>query len=246
MSRIRSIHPGLWTDEEFVTLSAFARLLFVGLWNECDDKGTFEWKPLTLKMRILPADNIDVASLLAEITAAGCIRQYEIDGRSYGAVRNFCRFQRPKKPNDVHPATTEILHYVGKEKPSSDEVSEEVPNQFPTSVEIAPQMEDGGWREGEEEEEPPLPPEGKKDRYAFCGKVVRLNRQDYDGFRKRFSAIIDFDAELAALDGWLVGQGEAKQKKWFGSAAPWLNRRHQEAMERARPESKARTTSVPI
>ena len=67
MSRIRSIHPGIWTDEAFVSLSGFARLMFIGLWNECDDKGTFQWSPLQMKMRILPADNVNAAELLSEI-----------------------------------------------------------------------------------------------------------------------------------------------------------------------------------
>lgn len=103
MSRIRSIHPGLWTDEQFVSLSSFARLLFMGIWNECDDKGTFAWSPLQMKMRILPADNVDAAELMAELVAVDCIQHYEIDGKSYGAVRNFAKFQRPKSPNDIHP-----------------------------------------------------------------------------------------------------------------------------------------------
>lgn len=169
MSRIRSIHPGLWTDEEFVTLSAHARLLFMGLWNECDDKGTFEWKPLTLKMRILPADNVDVAALMAEIEGVGAICRYEVDGKKFGAVRNFCKFQRPKKPNDIHPASPQILAYVGSNSEPSCTEEQFVPNQLPTGGEIAPQMEDGGWRMEEEEleanascpssDEPALKPE---------------------------------------------------------------------------------------
>ena len=31
MARIRSLHPGQWTDEAFVQCSAFARLLALGL-----------------------------------------------------------------------------------------------------------------------------------------------------------------------------------------------------------------------
>jgi hypothetical protein len=38
-----------------------ARLFFMGLWNECDDYGSFEWSPLKLKMRLLPGDNADAA-----------------------------------------------------------------------------------------------------------------------------------------------------------------------------------------
>jgi hypothetical protein len=50
MSRIRSLHPGFFTDERLVTTSLEARLLFLGLGIEADDKGIFEWKPVTLKM----------------------------------------------------------------------------------------------------------------------------------------------------------------------------------------------------
>lgn len=151
MSRIRSVHPGLWTDEEFVTLTPFARLLFMGIWNECDDQGVFEWKPVTLKMRLLPADNIDATALLDELKAIGSVVRYEVNGKSYGAVRNFCKFQRPKKPNAVHPVTAEIRAFCGKGSEPKDGEEPEVPNELPTSGEIPPQMEDGGGKREEEE-----------------------------------------------------------------------------------------------
>jgi len=133
MSRIRSTHPGLWTDEAFVTMSAHARLFFMGLWNECDDMGSFEWSPLKLKMRLAPADNVDGAALLAEIEAAGCIMAYEAGGKRLGAVRNFCQYQRPKKPTSVHPQTEEVRAWVNTEARSKRDGSEEGENQFPTS-----------------------------------------------------------------------------------------------------------------
>lgn len=144
MSRIRSLHPGLWTDEAFVSLSPYARLLFIGMWNECDDKGIFAWSPLKLKMRVLPADNADAGELLAEIEQAGCITRYEFDGRTFGAVRNFCKHQRPKKPNDIHPASADILRFAGMDEEQIADKAKIVPNHSPTSGEIAPQMEDGG------------------------------------------------------------------------------------------------------
>lgn len=154
MSRIRSIHPGLWTDEQFVSLNSFARLLFMGIWNECDDKGTFPWSPLQMKMRILPADNVDAGALMAELEAADCIRKYEIGGKSYGAVRNFAKFQRPKAPNDIHPATPEVLVFAGHEPAPVEEASPEVPNDFPIPSVIAPQMEEGEEEIKEEEGSP--------------------------------------------------------------------------------------------
>lgn len=173
MSRIRSIHPGIWTDVEFVSLSPMARLLFIGIWTECDDQGVFVWSPLQLKMRILPGDTVDVAPLLDELEGCARIMRFEVAGKVYGAVRNFARFQRPKKPNSVHPISPQALAFAGHSsvpvRDSGDfndstggSSSPPVPHQFPTSGEIHQQMEDGGWRM-EENREPdgslsPLPP----------------------------------------------------------------------------------------
>jgi hypothetical protein len=160
MSRIRSIHPGLWTDERFVTASPMARLFFMGLWNECDDYGSFEWSPLKLKMRLLPADNADASALLEELSEAGSIIRYEVAGKSYGAVRNFCQFQRPKKPNSVYPQTDEIRNWVNTEARSTRDGSEAVENELPTGGEIGRQMEDGGDK-GKRRGREPSPPESQ-------------------------------------------------------------------------------------
>ena len=232
MSRIRSVHPGFFTDEDLVSVSFAARLLFIGLGVESDDKGVFEWKPLTIKMRIFPADNVDVASLLGELEAIGAFKSYDVAGKKYGAIRNFRRFQKPKTPNDIYPAPREILAFVGlvSEMDEGDEPSFPPKGEtFPQNGEIAPQMEDGGGR-GEEE--------GVK-AYAFSAGVVRLKKSDYDDWRNRFHGIPDFDAELTALAGWLADQNDEKRKRWFATGAGWLNRRHQEAVanrQRAGPE----------
>ena len=146
MSRIRSIHPGLWTDERFVTASPMARLFFMGLWNECDDYGSFEWSPLKLKMRLLPADNANAAELLAELEAAGTVLKYEMAGKSYGAVRNFCQYQRPKKPHSTFPQNDKVREWVNIDARSTRDGSEEVPNELPTSSELPRQKEEEGGR----------------------------------------------------------------------------------------------------
>lgn len=112
MARIRSVHPALWTDESFVSVSPLARLFLIGLWNEADDNGIFQWKPLTLKMRLLPGDSADVTSLLEELEGTGAIMRYDFDGKVFGAVRNFRKFQRPERPKPVHPITPEIEQFV--------------------------------------------------------------------------------------------------------------------------------------
>jgi hypothetical protein len=148
MSRIRSIHPGLWTDERFASLTPLARLLFIGIWTECDDQGSFEWSPLKLKMRLLPADVADVAALLTEIEAAGCVISYELEGRKLGAVRNFCRYQRPKKPNSTYLQTDEVRNYVALHARITRDGSEPVGNQSGTDGGNPRLMkEEGGRRE---------------------------------------------------------------------------------------------------
>ncbi|WP_458760530.1 hypothetical protein ACSVBT_06980 [Afipia sp. TerB] len=112
MARIRSIHPGLFTDEAFASLSMGARVLLLGIWTEADDHGVFEWKPVTLKMRVMPVDNVSIPELLAECERADVIKRFS-SGKSYGLVRNFCRFQKPKKPNYTHPIPSEFYTYAG-------------------------------------------------------------------------------------------------------------------------------------
>lgn len=148
MARIRSIHPGLFTDESFVSCSPLARLLVLGLWTEADDQGVFEWKPVTLKMRLLPVDGADVAALLAEIAGQNIAKQFEANGKLYGAIRNFRKYQRPKSPSAIHPLPAELRSYVAISEMVGDE-----PAPFPQKSEITPQMEDGGGREGEGEKE---------------------------------------------------------------------------------------------
>ena len=190
MARIRSNHPGRWTDEEFVTSSPLARLLLLGLENEADDYGVFSWKPITIKMRVLPADHVDVSDLLGELEANNKVRRFEFDGRSYGAIRNFCKFQRPKKPNQYNPLPKRLYSYVGYSgadlamgaddgsNGGGNDSSEPVGNQFGTSGENGPQKGIGvgggiGLEEREEVRVPPPPYESHTHATADDGEEVQ-------------------------------------------------------------------------
>ena len=158
MARIRSVHPTLFTDEAWVACSAVARLLYIGLWTDADDQGVFEWKPLQIKMRLLAGDDLDAALLLAELSSGGLVARFEAGGRSYGAIKAFRAFQRPKKPNAVHPLPLALRPYVGLTdadlpSPEASPMAELFPHRFGTGSELSPQMEDGGGREGEGEED---------------------------------------------------------------------------------------------
>jgi hypothetical protein len=150
------VHPSLFTDEAWVACSPFARLLYIGLWTDADDQGVFEWKPTQIKMRLFPGDDgIAMISLLSELAAAELIASFEHDGRKYGAIKTFQKFQRPKKPNALHPLPMEWRKYVCAKEPQQETEGETVPNLGGTVL---------GWRmeDGEEgEEEPPNPPRGE-------------------------------------------------------------------------------------
>lgn len=95
MARQRLLSPGFFTDEKIVGLSFPARLLFQGLWCEADRLGRLEDKPGALKMRLFPADPVDVNALLAELLQADLVRRYTVEGRPYLVVVNFLRHQHP-------------------------------------------------------------------------------------------------------------------------------------------------------
>lgn len=145
MPRIRSVHHGLFSDEAFVSCSSFARLLVIGLWTEADDKGTFEWKPLSLKMRLFPAESFNLDEMLAlldELSKGDIIKRYEVAGKVFGAIRNFRKYQRPQKPNDIHPMPNNLREYVGL----NISITKPVQERSRTTTRISIQMEDGGGK----------------------------------------------------------------------------------------------------
>ena len=141
MSRIRSIHPGIFTDEAFMTASPHARILVMGLWCEALDDGVFEWKPLTLKVRLMPADAVEIEPLLDELERLNFVRRFQAKGKAFGVIRNFQKFQRPKKPRHSGLLPNELAPYARGDGPADEPEGEE----FGTGGEpVPPGEEDGG------------------------------------------------------------------------------------------------------
>ena len=97
MARIRSIKPDFWTDEKIVELSAFARLLFIGLWNFADDDGRMVYSPKKIKMQIFPADTVDISELIAEIAGQELIAVYSVCKVAYVQIAHFSKHQKIDK-----------------------------------------------------------------------------------------------------------------------------------------------------
>lgn len=94
MARIRTIKPEFWTDEKVVELTAFARLLFIGIWNFVDDAGRMPFSIKRMKMQIFPGDDIDCAALADELLRYNLIAKYSVDGVNYMEVCGFAKHQK--------------------------------------------------------------------------------------------------------------------------------------------------------
>jgi hypothetical protein len=96
MPKIRAIHPGFWTDTTLAECSMGARLFYVGLWTFADDAGVFEWHDKLLKSQIFPFDDsVKVDKLLSELLQQNRILSFLHNGKKYGLIVNFDKYQKP-------------------------------------------------------------------------------------------------------------------------------------------------------
>lgn len=104
MARIRTIKPEFWSSEQVMDLSIPARLLFIGLWNFCDDGGVHPASIRTLRAEVFPGgDELDVDALIDELVNAGLVMTFEANDKRYWYVTGWKRHQRIDKPNKKHP-----------------------------------------------------------------------------------------------------------------------------------------------
>lgn len=106
MARIRTIKPEFWTAEQILDCSPITRLLFVGLWNFCDDGGNHPASLRTLKAEVFPADDFasdDIRRMVGELVENGLLVEYEAGGKQYWHVTGW-RHQKIEKPSYKHPA----------------------------------------------------------------------------------------------------------------------------------------------
>lgn len=99
MSRIRSIKPEFFMDDELASLPPLARLLFIALWTQADRSGRLKDKPTRIKAAALPYDDCDCEALLNDLARLGFIVRYEVGGRRYIEVVHFERHQRFNNEN---------------------------------------------------------------------------------------------------------------------------------------------------
>lgn len=106
MARIRTVKPEFWSSEQVMSCTPLARLLFIGIWNFCDDGGNHPLSPRTIKALVFPGDDITVESvdrLLAELKSSDLIALYAVEGKTYLHVRGW-RHQKIDKRTFKYPA----------------------------------------------------------------------------------------------------------------------------------------------
>lgn len=94
MSRIRTIKPEFFLDDELAELSPITRLLFIGLWTIADCAGCLHDRPKRIKAQVLPFDNCDPENMLQDLHNAKFILRYRVSGEAYIKVVNFNKHQR--------------------------------------------------------------------------------------------------------------------------------------------------------
>lgn len=146
MARIRSVKPEFWTSEQIAECSPNARLMFIGMWNFCDDYGVHPASCARLKMEVFPADSIssaDVRRMIAELLANGLLVEYEIDGTQYWHVTGFDKHQKPDTKTGKYPLPDGAIG--GKIRRKSTDNSPNVPVQVaersPTEVDLEVDLE---------------------------------------------------------------------------------------------------------
>lgn len=106
MARIRSVKPQFWTSEQIADCSPNARLLFIGLWNFCDDYGVHPASSARLKMEVFPSDGFskdDVRDMVDELLAVELLKEYEVAGDRYWLVTGWDKHQKPDTRTGQYP-----------------------------------------------------------------------------------------------------------------------------------------------
>ncbi|MWK58733.1 hypothetical protein GO594_22350 [Pseudomonas otitidis] len=236
MARIRTIKPEFWTSEQVMECSPIARLLFVGIWNFCDDGGNHPDSEKSLKALIFPGDDIgssSVRQLLDELSSAGLITFYEQDGKRFLHVNGW-HHQKIERPTFKYPRFVECTDETGAPAKVVDDQSTK------DGRAIDPGKEGEGKGKGKEKSKRATPPKGDaKSRVVTAEEMVdslprlsievardylahrrdvkaRLTERAWKGIAKTLSALADVGfSPDAALS-------KAIERGWKGLEVDWL------------------------
>lgn len=269
MARYRTIKPEFWTSEQIVELSTNARLLFIGIWNFCDDAGIHPASAKALKMQIFPGDNFSINQIgewVAEIIAQGLMIEYEVDKKAYWMVTGWahqridrpnCRYPKPNSPNGRRALAERSTQERKKEREEGSRVekSREERNKNTHSAPAQVSSENGQTKSGDVDEEektqsPPVaagPPTPEELVWGWCKSNLDELRKwaDEEGFTPAHGTARN---EIKKFSAWYAGpkaKPEFRQKfeadpvGFFRAEFKGWIRRTVEQSEQRRPVGKA-------
>ncbi|CAJ4428693.1 Replication protein 15 [Burkholderia pseudomallei] len=120
MGRIRTVKPELFTHEDLFEAEQETglplRIAFVGLFTCADREGRFKWRPRTLKLAVLPHDQVDFSRVLDALITRGFLVKYASEsGEEIGLIPTFTKHQvinNRETPSDL-PAPPANLDLTG-------------------------------------------------------------------------------------------------------------------------------------
>jgi hypothetical protein len=104
------IKADMWSDEKIGKLTHLERLLFIGVWNFCDDSGVCRANLLYLRNNIFPYDDLalkDIQLALKNIAKLNLIQLLNSKEESYLKVNNFSKHQKINRPSSFRYITGE-------------------------------------------------------------------------------------------------------------------------------------------
>lgn len=222
MARIRTVKPEFWTAEQVMEISPLARLLFIGLWNFCDDRGVHPVAFKTLKAEVFPADDLlssDIERLVAEVMAQGLLSEFEAEGRRWWFVTGWHHqvINRPSKSRyPVPPRSAPLPTAAGQDDFDPEAPAETSENGALTddSRSAHGALTDGREGKGREGSKPPPPPARDGD---FPMGIDWAPSEHFPTLARQAGILADqiTPEALAEFRSYWIGQGKAMtQHQW--------------------------------
>lgn len=246
MPRKRVVDPRFFKDWELFEAEQQSglplRLAYEGLWAVADREGRFAWKPREIKLDVLPFDDVDFSLVLNGLQSAGFIQYYQLEGKDYGYIPNFTRYQpiHPREAASTIPAPP-AMPTQGTPKPeqsspkaglggNGDEPSPSASTSTSTSVKpIAPFIGANGTKG--KPHKPPVHAHWVNEAveiyakhigviaHGKAGKILKplVDKRGWDEVRdvlKCFCELAPYDDYLQRVEANTLRPGEEKVKKF--------------------------------
>lgn len=96
------IKPKFWDDAKIAKISRDARLVYIGMWNFCDDLGVIRANSVWIKSKIFPFDQMQIQQfdkICQEILRNGFISLFSYRDEKFYYLPKFSLHQKINKPN---------------------------------------------------------------------------------------------------------------------------------------------------